>query len=295
VGIFAALLTVLLASSAAAQTDEPPPPGHEGAVVLNRPDAQVPLEVQFSDEEGRTVRLGDFFKPDRPVLLMLVYFECPYLCNQTLNGVVEAARGSSLTPGRDYQLVTISFDPREGAELAKQKKANYLEALGKPAADWHFLTSSDPAAARAVGNAIGFGYKLDEKGERYLHEAAIYVCTPAGRVSRAIRGVRFESDMLRDSLIFASRGKISSGLFGFALFCGMVHFDATTGKYTWAAQAVMQVTGILTVVILGAVIGRLVYSEKRRKTAGADGPQEDGRSCLSKDGGHPSASSSEDG
>jgi protein SCO1/2 len=295
VSILAALLIALLASPAAAETDESPPPGHEGAVVLNRPDAQVPLDVQFSDEEGRTVRLGDFFKADRPVLLMLVYFECPYLCNQTLNGVVEAVRGSSLTPGKDYQLVTISFDPREGPELAKQKKANYLEALGRPSADWHFLTSSRPAAARAVGDAIGFGYKLDEKGERYLHEAAIYVCTPAGRVSRAIRGVRFESDMLRDSLIFASRGKISSGLFGFALFCGMVHFDATTGKYTWAAQAIMQVTGILTVVILGTVIGRLVYKEKRRNRQATAGQQGDGQSCVSTDGGHASVSSSEDG
>ena len=105
----------------------------------------MPLDVQFNDEQGRPVRLGDFFKPDRPVLLMLVYFECPMLCNLTLNGVVEAVRPSRLTPGKDYEFVTISFDPREGPELAKAKKANYLKALGKPAAaGWHFLTSSRP-------------------------------------------------------------------------------------------------------------------------------------------------------
>jgi protein SCO1/2 len=270
--LFAVLLAVLVTPLASAQTDEPPPPGHEGATVLSRPDAQVPLDARFRDEEGRTVRLGDFFQPDRPVLLILVYFECPYLCNKTLNGVAEAARPSSLTPGKEYQIVTISFDPREGPALAKAMKASYLEVLGKPAANWHFLTNSDPAAARTVAEAIGFGYKPDGKGN-FLHEAAIYVCTPAGRVSRTIRGVMFDSAMLRDSLIYASQGKISSGLWGFALSCGMVHFDLATGKYTWAAQALMQVTGILTVIILAAVIGRLVYRERRQKrNAAPKGP-----------------------
>ena len=116
-----------------------------------------------------------------------------------------------------------------------------------------------------MADAIGFGYKLDAKGKLYVHQAAIYVCTPAGRVSRTIRGVAFDSAMLGDSLIYASRGKISSGLFGFALSCGMVHFDPATGKYTWAAQAIMQVTGILTVLILGAAIGWMVYREQRQK------------------------------
>jgi protein SCO1 len=151
--------------------------------------------------------------------------------------------------------------------LAKAKKANYLKALGKPeaAAGWHFLTSSRPAAARTMCDAIGFGYKLDPKGEQYLHQAAIYVCTPAGRVARTIQGVVFDSEMLRDSLIDASEGKISSGLFGVALSCGLFHFDPATGKYTWAAMAIMRVTGILTVLILGTVIGTMIYRESHKK------------------------------
>ena len=125
---YVALLAIMLAAlPAAAEEDEPPAPGYEGATVLSKPDAQVPLDVRFNDEQGRPVRLGDFFQPDRPVLLMLVYFQCPYLCNRTLNGVAEAVRPASLTPGKDYQLVTISFDPREGPELAKAKRANYLK------------------------------------------------------------------------------------------------------------------------------------------------------------------------
>ena len=264
---YALLIVLLLALPAAAQTNEPPPRGFEGATVVEKPNAQVPLDVEFSDENGQTVRLGDFFKPNRPVLLVPVYFQCPMLCNLTLNGVVKAIKPLRLTPGKDYEIVTVSFDPREGPELAKAKKANYLKALERPeaAAGWHFFTSSRPAAARTMCDAIGFGYKLDPKGVNYLHQAAIYVCTPTGRVARTIQGVEFDSDVLGDSLIDASAGKISSGLFGIALSCGMVHFDPTTGKYTWAAMAIMRVTGILTVLILGTVIGTMIYRESHKR------------------------------
>jgi protein SCO1/2 len=261
------ILLFFFLSQANAQTNEPAPPGFEGATVVERPNAQVPLDLEFNDENGKPVRLGDFFKPDRTVLLMLVYFECPMLCNLTLNGVVKAVRPLNLMPGRDFEIVTVSFDPREGPKLAAAKKANYLKSLGKPAAaaGWHFLTSSQPSMARTLGDAIGFGYKMDPKGVQYLHQAAIYICTPKGRVARTLQGVEFPSDVLGDSLVDASAGKISSGLFGVALSCGLVHFDPATGKYTWAAMAIMRVTGILTVLILGTVIGTMIYREGHRK------------------------------
>lgn len=265
------LMVVLsLASAAVAQTNEPPPPGFEGATVVEKPNAQVPMDLEFLDENGSPVRLGSFFKPDRPVLLMMIYFECPMLCNLTLNGVVNAIKPLKLVPGKDYEIVTVSFDPREGPELAKVKKANYLKSLGKPEAapGWHFLTSRRPAEAQALGDALGFGYKFDPKTEQYLHQAAIYVCTPTGRVARTIQGILYDPEMVRDSLIDASSGKISSGLFGIALSCGLIHFDPATGKYTWAAVALMRVTGILTVVILGTVIGLLVYRD-RKKSSGS--------------------------
>ena len=225
------------------------------------------LREKFYDEEGQPVQLGDFFNQGRPVLLSMIYLRCPMLCNLTLNGIVKAIQPLKLLPGRDFEIVTVCFDPRKGPALAKSKKANYLQSLAKPeaAAGWHFLTNSDGSQARSVGETIGFGYKLDPKGELYLHESAIYICTPDGRVSRVIQGVEFDSDVLRDSLIDASAGKIGSGLLGVALSCGLVHFDQASGKYVWAAVAIMRVTGILTVAVLATVIGTLVYHESRKK------------------------------
>lgn len=266
-GLAVALLALVLVSQAQSQTNERPPAGFEGATVVEKPNAEVPLDVTFSDEDGQTVQIKDYFSGERPVLLVPVYLRCPMLCNLTLNGVVKAIQPLNLIPGKDFEIVTVGFDPREGPELAKAKKESYIKALGKPeaAAGWHFLTSSDPTAARQLCDAIGFGYKLDPKGEQYLHQAAIYICTPDGRVARTIQGVEFDPDVLRDSLINASEGKISSGLFGVALSCGLVHFDPATGRYTWAAMAIMRVTGITTVLLLAAVIGTLVYRDTKRK------------------------------
>ena len=231
---------VLAALTASAQINDPTTPGPTaGAQIIEKPDAQVPLDLQFADESGQPVKLGDYFHPNRPVLLIMVYFGCPQLCSLSLNGVTEAVRKVDLQPGRQFEIVTVSFNPKEGPELAAAKKANYIKSLGKPeaAAGWHFVTSSDTAAAKTLGDAIGFGFRLNPETGQYLHQAGIYLCTPEGRVSRVEQGVKFDAEMLRDSLIHASQGKISSGLFGVALACGIVHFDVQTGKYTWAALA----------------------------------------------------------
>ena len=241
----------------------PPPGPTAGAKIINKPDAQVPLDLQFSDESGQAVKLGDYFHPNRPVLLIMVYFGCPKLCSLSLNGVTKAVRKIDLQPGREFEIVTVSFNPKEGPELAAAKKANYIKSLGKPeaAAGWHFLTSSDPTAAKTLGDAIGFGFRLNPETGQYLHEAGIYLCTPEGRVSRVEQGVEFDAEVLRDSLIHASEGKISSGLFGVALACGIVHFDTQTGKYTWAAMTIMRVTGIMTLILLASAIGWMVHRE----------------------------------
>ncbi len=231
--------------------------------MVSKPDARVPLDLAFVDESGAKVRLGDYFHEGRPVLLALVYFQCPRLCNLTLNGVTEGIRPLDLIPGKDFEIVTISFDPREGPALAAAKKKNYIAGLGKPeaAAGWHFLTSSDPEAAHLLGDAIGFGFKLDVKQEQYLHEAGIYICSADGRVSRAIGGVAFEPPVLRDSLINASKGKISSGIYGFAQSCGLFQYDAATGRYVWAAMMLMRVVAVATMLFLAVVIGALVYRD----------------------------------
>jgi protein SCO1/2 len=266
-GIVVLLCALLLpAAPALAQANDRAPGPTAGAKIIDKPDAQVPLDLQFSDESGQTVKLGDYFQPNRPVLLVMVYFGCPQLCSLSLNGVTKAVRKIEMQPGRQFEIVTVSFNPKEDAAMAAAKKANYIKSLGKPeaAAGWHFLTSSDPSAAKTLGDAIGFGFRLNPETGQYLHEAGIYLCTPEGRVSRVEQGVEFDADVLRDSLIHASQGKISSGLFGVALACGIVHFDVQTGKYTWAAMTIMRVTGITTLILLASAIGWMVYRESRK-------------------------------
>ena len=152
----------------------------------NKPDAQVPLDLTFTDESGQPVKLGHYFQPNRPVLLVMVYFGCPKLCSLSLNGITEAVRKVNLQPGKQFEIVTVSFDPKEGPELAAAKKASYIKSLGMPeaAAGWHFLTCTDRATSHALGDAIGFGFRLDPQSGNYVHEAGIYLCTPEGRVSR---------------------------------------------------------------------------------------------------------------
>jgi protein SCO1 len=254
---------------AIAQSYAPLPASQTGGKIVDKPNAQVPLDLTFTDESGSAVKLATYFQPNRPVLLVMVYFGCPKLCSVSLNGVTEAVRKIKLQPGRDFEMVTVSFDPKEGPELAASKKANYIKSLGNPeaAAGWHFLTSSDPAAAKALGDAIGFGWVRAGDTDNFDHEAGIYFCTPDGRVSRVQRGTFFEADMVRDSLINASQGKISSGLFGVALTCGVMQFDAVTGKYALAAIALVRIAGIGTLIALASGIGWMLYRESRRKAA----------------------------
>jgi protein SCO1 len=260
---------LLWAAPAAAQPSNPLVGPASGAKIINRPDAQIPLNLEFADETGKIVKLGDYFQADRPVLLIMVYFGCPNLCGASLNGMTDAVRNVHLDVGRQFEIVTVSFDPKEGSELAAAKKANYIKSLGKPeaAAGWHFLTSSDPAAAHILGDAIGFGFRLDPSTGNYVHETGIYICTPEGRVSRVERGLKFDPGVLHDSLLHASQGKISSGLFGVALACGLMTFDAESGKYTWAALAIMRITGVLTFVALASGIGWMLYRESQRSKA----------------------------
>ncbi len=250
-----------------AQANDPAPGPTAGATITVKPDAQVPLDLQFNDESGQPVKLGDYFQPNRPVVLIMVYFGCPQLCSLSLNGLTKAVRKVGLQPGRQFEIITVSFNPKEGPALAAAKKANYIQSLGKPeaAADWHFLTSSDPAAAQTLGDAIGFGFRLNPETGQYLHQAGIYICTPEGRVSRVEQGIEFDSEVLHDSLLHAAEGKISSGLFGVALACGFAHFDVQTGKYTWAAMTIVRVTGITTLILLASGIGWMVYRESRHK------------------------------
>ena len=272
---FAAVLllcTILLSATSAWALDNNPAPGPTaGAKIISKPDAQVPLDLQFNDESGQPVKLGDYFQPNRPVLLVMVYFGCTQLCGPALNGVTKAVRKIDLLPGREFEIVTVSFNPKDGPAMAAGKKANFIKSLGKPeaAAGWHFLTSSDASAAKTLGDAIGFGFRLNPETGQYLHGAGIYFCTPEGRVSRVEEGIEYDPEVVRNSLIHASQGKISAGLFGVALACGFAHFDVQTGKYTWHVMTIMRITGITTLILLASGIGWMVYRESRQKSTAA--------------------------
>jgi protein SCO1 len=194
------------------------------------------------------------------------------LCNLTLNGVVEAIKPLALTPGKDFEFIAISFNPRELPELAKAKKWNYLKALGKPeAADgWHFLTSKD-GQVKILCDEIGFGYKLDSNTGQYLHQAAIYVVMPDGRVSRTLPGIFYEPELVRDSLAYAAGGQMGSRIFRLASSCGLMQYDAATGRYRhnpWAwASAIGGMVILLTVGTLLATLWR--FEAKRRQTSTA--------------------------
>jgi len=266
--IAAAMVLGLVAAGvsvpAAAERTEPAPKGLEGVGLTDRLDNQVPLELAFTDENGRPVTLRDFFRPGRPVILTLNYYRCPMLCTLVLNGLVNSLKGLTLEPGRDFEIVTVSIDPLETPALAREKKQSYLEDLGKPGVGdgWRFLTGREEAI-KPLAAAVGFGFRYVEEDKQYAHPAAIFVITPQGKVSRTLAGVEFEPKTLRLSLVEASRGGIGTPIDQFVLFC--FHYDASAGRYAPVAMRLMQVGGALTAAILAIALSFLWVREKRRK------------------------------
>jgi len=249
-----------------AERVEAAPKEFDGVGITEKLNGPVPLGLAFVDEDGRGVRLQDFFRPGRPVVLTLNYFRCPMLCTLELNGLVNALKELPLFPGRDFEVVTVSIDPRETTQLAREKKQHYLDSLGKPGAGegWRFLTGGKEAI-EALAGAVGFGYRFVEEDNQFAHPAAIFVITPEGRISRVLTGVEFDPKTVRLALVEASRGGIGTPLDQFVLFC--FHYDASTGRYAPAAMRLMQVGGAATVLLLAVVLATLWIREKRGRRA----------------------------
>ncbi len=227
---------------------------------------RLPLDVAFSDEEGRTVPLGAFFGA-RPVVLAFVYYDCPMLCTQVLNALAAALDVMSLEPGRDFEVVTISFDPRETPRLAAAKKAAALRRYTRPgaAAGWHFLTGTQASIAQAT-RAAGFRYVWDEQAKQFAHPTGVIVATPEGRLARYLFGIEYGARDLRLAIVDASAGKVGTPVDAFLLYC--YHYDAATGRYTLAILRAMRIAGAATVVALALFVGLLLRGERR----GGDGP-----------------------
>ena len=191
---------------------------------------QVPLDLVFRDEQGRLVRLGDYFSR-KPVVLSLVYFQCPMLCNQVLNGLASSLGVLSFDVGRQFDVVTVSFDPRDTPSLAAAKKAGYLERYKRPgaAAGWHFLTGEENSI-RALTRAVGFRYTFNPTTGQFAHASGIVVLTPRGRTARYFYGIEYAPKDLRLGLIEAAEERIGSPVDQILLFC--YHYDPSTGKYS---------------------------------------------------------------
>ncbi len=230
---------------------------------------QLPLDTEMKDETGKIVKLGSFFNNGRPVIIALVYYECPMLCNQVLNGLTGSLKGINLNVGKDFDVVAISFDAREfdAPEIAKAKKDGYIERYGRPGSEngWHFLTGTQ-ASIDAVTKAAGFGYQWDEKTQQFAHAAAVMVTTPDGRLSHYFYGIDYAPRDLKFGLMESAENKVGNAAEKLLLYC--YHYDPATGKYGLAILRVMRAGGILTLLALGTMGFIFWRRNKKRVNSG---------------------------
>jgi protein SCO1/2 len=235
--------------------------------VVEHTGAQLPLDLEFVDSTGAVVRLRDYFDGHRPVLLTFNYSDCPMLCSIQLNHLVHGLRGVDKTAGNEFQILTLSIDPKETPERSAESKLRYLGDYGRPEAakGWHFLTS--PTNTRVVADAVGFEYSYNEARKEWLHAATMILATPDGRVARYLYGLDYAPQTLELSLIEASDGKIATTVDQILLYC--FHYDATEGRYAPVAMNIMRVAAALTAVTVGFVLFTFWARERRKKNRAA--------------------------
>jgi len=237
----------------------------DGVGVDEHLDTQLPLDAAFRNEDGQIVRLRDYFQSDVPVILSLNYSNCPMLCSTQLNGLVDGLREIEWTSGKEFQVVSISIDPNEQPHRALETRQKYLKAYRRSTSGWNFLVGSR-ASIKQVTEAVGFRYKYLPARQEYSHPAVAVLCTPDGRISRYLYGVRFPEQTLRLSLVEASEGKIGTAGDQLLLYC--FHYDPLTGTYApRAARLVMSVGCLVTVIVLAGGLAMLWSRETRRTAA----------------------------
>jgi protein SCO1/2 len=270
----AVLVLLLLATTAWSQgmskgIMSPPasvrPPYLENVGIEQRLDAQAPPDLAFIDDSGKPVKLGDYFGK-KPLILNLVYYKCTMLCGEALAGLNGAMKMIKFDVGKEFEVVTVSFNPKETTADAAAKKAEFIKRYGRPgaAAGWHFLTGS-PESINALTKAVGFQYQYDAARNQYAHATAIMVLTPQGHISRYFYGVDFPPKDLRMGLVEASHEKIGNAVDQVLLYC--YHYDPATGKYGAVVTNMLKLGGGLTIVLLGGlllILFRLERSAPRR-------------------------------
>jgi protein SCO1/2 len=273
-----AVIAALVAPLAAQQTGplSVPPPGQAATQQIpilkdvgidQKLNAEIPLDTEFTDEHGATVRLGQYFG-GRPVVLALVYYQCPMLCTLVLNGLVGSLDGIAFNAGEEYDVVVVSFDPAETPAMAAEKKDQFVRRYNRAGGDAHvhFLTGRE-AAIKALTGAVGFRYVYDESIKQWAHPAAITVLTGDGRVSRYLYGVEFAPRDLKLALVEAADGRIGSLVDQAVLFC--YHYDPQTGKYGLVIMNFVRLAGAITVLAIGASIFFTLRRDKRQAKAAA--------------------------
>jgi protein SCO1 len=228
------------------------PPGLKNVGIEQHLNEQIPTELPFRDESGKTVRMGEFFGK-KPVILNLVYYQCPMLCSEVLSGLESALRVLKFDVGKEYEVVTVSFDPRETPEMATKKKAEYLKRYGRPGAaqGWHFLTGPQESIG-ALTRAAGFQYEFNKQTGQFAHATAIMLLTPEGKISQYYYGVEFAPKDLRLGLIQASDKKIGTVVDQVLLYC--YHYDPQTGKYGAVITRILRLSALATMLVLGVLI-----------------------------------------
>jgi protein SCO1/2 len=228
------------------------PPGLVNVGIEQRLNEQIPLDLAFRDESGKAVRLQDYFGK-KPLILNLVYYQCPMLCSEVLAGLTGALRVLKFDIGKDFDVLTVSFDPKDTPEMAAAKKAEYLNRYKRPGAEtgWHFLTGPQDSIT-AITKAAGFQYQYDPKTGQFAHATAIMVLTPEGKISQYYYGVEFAPKDLRLGLVQASDHKIGNVVDEVLLYC--YHYDPATGKYGAVVERILRLSAMATILVMGVTI-----------------------------------------
>ncbi len=261
--LFFLFFVVVNAVERSAKAAEPIPPELEGIGIEEKLGNFIPLDLTFKDEQGKELKLRDFFTDQKPVILNLVYYGCPNLCGFLLNGFVDALKVFTWSPGKEFNVVTVSIDPSEKPALAAQKKEALLKVYSRNGAEagWHFLTGAEENIKKLAA-AVGFKYRYDTEEKQFAHSAAIFVLTPEGKISRYLYGIEFPVRDLKFSLMEATQGKIGSVVDKFLMFC--YHYDPKGKKYALMALNLMKLGGAITVLLIFVY---LVFQIKSTRTA----------------------------
>ena len=237
------------------------PPGLQFVGIEQKLNGEVPGDLEFRDELGNPVKFGDYFGHGRPVILNLGYYQCPMLCSELLEGLVGSMKALTLQLGQDFDVVTVSFDPRETVDMAAAKKRDIMKRYGRASAasGWHFLTGRADQI-KILTDAVGFQYQFDPKTGQYAHATAIVLLTPDRHIAEYFYGVEFSPRDLRLGLVQASQGKIGNLTDSVLLYC--YHYDPRTGKYGAVISNVLKISGVATILILGTFVFVMVRADR---------------------------------